>query len=610
VGRLKAGASAEDAAAEVEHLASVQVESDSARYAGLGATTRPLGQMGRGVNTAGLWMLAGVVLAVLLVALNNLTVLTLVRAQSRTAALAVRAALGASRWELGRGLAAEGALVGLAGALLGLGLAVWGKDAAAAIVAGVARRPVLGPGSVGLAVGLGALVAMMIGIEPMRRMACLNLREVLQRRSGGAGSTPGERRTRRALVSIQVGVCVVLLAVATVLAAAYEEFGALEVGVDSEGVVEIHPDWEVAGLDAAAQWALAERVADRLERSPEVQGTTAWRQLGEDYPPRPEFDAVTDGPSVEFGTYDGLYRYYEVLPSFFVTLGIDLVRGRPFTASDGRGTEQVAIVTERAARLWWPGIDPIGRQIKLGQGGSWMTVVGVSRDIQQLDELGRSLAMRRAPSMPLAFLPAGQFRSPPVGWRSFECCSGVRIGARPAGTLGASVRVARQVLAQEAPDLPLLAVGSLHDRQMQGYVGQSIATNARLVALGLVIAMLLAVIGIVGVVSEAVSRRTREIGVRVALGAGSIGVVWTIVRESVSTIVAGLTGGLLALLVLRTWMTKVVFDLYVQRLAPGVLSFQILGPTVIVVLTAIGVAVTLTARCALRVNPADALRAE
>lgn len=610
VGRLRPGTSIAQAASEVEHLAAAQVREDSARYAGLGATVRSFGGRSRAADRSALWILLGVVFAVLLVALNNLTVLSLVRAQARSASLAVRASLGAGRWELSRGLAAEGATIGLAGAGLGLALAFWGKNIASGYVAPGLGRPVLGPGTVAVALVLGIATAMVIGLAPVRRVSSMNLQQLLQRRSGGADSTPGERRMRQVLVGAQVGICVVLIAVALVLTSAYSRYAGLDVGVDARRVVEIHPDWELDGAGAEEQWRTSLRVADRLKGAAGVSGATAWRMLGEDVPPRPEFDATTDGPGLELSDRDKLFRYYEVRPGFFEVLGLELVAGRPFGPGDGSGTAPVVIVTERAARVWWPGSSPLGRQLKLGSAGTWMTVVGVARDLQQLDELGRTVATRPTPPMPLAFVPQGQFESVPTGWRPFDCCAGVRIGVRGSGHLRAATQAVRQVLAEEVPDLPLVSVKSLYDVQMQGYVGQSIVTARRLMALGLAIALALALVGIVGVVGEALARRNREIGLRIALGARALQVSWAVARESALTATVGVVSGLLAVALLHTWLSKAVFDFYVQRLAPGVLSIQILGPAAAAVLIATLVAVGVTARRTQRVDPIEALRAE
>lgn len=607
LGRLRAAASPQDAAAEVEHLASVQVAADSGRYAGLGATARPLGELGRGDRPA-LWVLAGVVLAVLLVALNNLTVLTLVRAQARSASLAVRASLGASRWELGRGLAVEGAVIGLAGSVLGIVLTVWGKDAAQAFLGGIWTSPTLGAGVVALALGLGILTSVMIGLEPLRRIGSLNLQALLQRRSAGATSTAGERRTRQLLVGAQVTTCVVLLAVASVLGTAYRGLGAVDVGLDVEGLIEVLPDWDVAEMEGAEQWSVAERVVRRLEGVPDLEGATAWREVGEDYPARPEFDAVTDGPTVELDRFDRLYRYYEVRPGFFGILGVELLRGRGFTIRDGRGSAPVAVVTEQAAEAWWPDLDPLGRQIKLGQGGQWMTVIGVVDDLYPLHELGRTVAIRGR-LMPLLFLPVGQFDRPPVGWRQFGCCAGVRVGARAASRGGEAVGTVRSVVAQEAPDLPLVRVASIFDTQMDGYVGRSISSLAGVVAFGVLVALLLSMVGIAGVVGEAVTRRTHEIGVRVALGAHAAHVTWVVVRESLATALAGVAAALFLMLLLRDWMSGAVFEIYVQWLVPDLVSLEILalaaGVAVITTLFSAQVA----ARRALRINPVEALRA-
>lgn len=611
VGRLRAGFSPGDAATEVQHLAAVQVQEDSARYAGLGATVKQFGAQARGANRPALWMLAGVVLAVLLLALNNLTVLMLVRAQARHTALAVRAALGASRWELGRGLAAEGVLIGLSGATIGLVLAVWGKDAAAALPGvDLSFEPPLGLGAVGVAVGLAVLAATVIGVEPARRLGSLNLQELLQRRAAGSGGTRGERRARDVLVAVQVAMCVILLPIAGVLAEAYHAYGGLDVGFDARRVVEAFPDWTVADLAATQQWQVADRVTQRLARFPGVEATSAWRQIGEDYPPRPEFDAVTDGRGVSSRVQDRLYRYYEVRPGFFATLGVKLVRGRLFTPADERGITPVAVVTEHAARAWWPDTDPLGHQIKLGASGTWMTVVGVVKDIHQLNELGRAIAIRSAPPLPLVFVPAGQFSSPPVGWRPFSCCSGVRIGIRPAGSIAVGVQAAQSVLAQEAPDLPMVRIGSIYDAQMRSFVGQSIASAGKLVAAALIVALVLALVGIIGVVNETVHRRTHEVGVRMALGARARHISWVIARASVYTTCAGVCTGLVILAVLRAWLSKTIFGFEVQYLAPGVLSLSVLAPAATVVLVTTLLAVIIASRRAFRVDVVDALRSD
>lgn len=607
--RLRPGASPEEGAAEIEHLAAVQVEADSARYAGLGATARPLGELGRRGESPGLWMLAGVVLAVLLVALNNLTVLTLVRAQGRSGALAVRASLGASSWQLGRGLATEGAVIGLFGAGLGVALAVWGKDLAWAFLGGFWTRPSVDGGTVGLALGLGVLTAMLIGIEPMRRLGSLNLQALLQRRTGGSGSTVRERRTRQVLVAAQVMTCAVLLVVVSVLAMAYQAFADLDMGADVKRVVEVHPDWEVANLESTDRWNMAEILARRLEATAGLEGATAWLQVGEDYPPRPEFEAVIEGAPPDLGPMNGLYTYHEVRPGFFEILGLDIVQGRRFTATDARGGTPVAVVSERAAEVWWPGQDPLGRQVKLGEAGQWMTVVGVSEDMQGLTELSRTVAIRRRPA-PALFIPVGQFVRPPEGWREFECCDGVRIGARAATPGGRVVRTVRELVAQAAPDLPLIRVSSIYEAQMDGYVGRSIRDLGRLVGFGMLIALVLSLVGIVGVVGEAVHRRIREIGVRIALGARRSQIAWIVGRESFITALSGLGVALALLFVLREWMSKVILDVYVQWLAPDLVSVQVLvAASTIVLVVTIG-ATHLAARRAFRINPVDAPRAD
>ncbi len=613
VARVRDGSTAGEAALEIQQLAAAQVAADSGRYAGLGATARPYGSMARGPSRPRLWMLAGVVLAVVLIGMSNLTQLYLVRAQGRSRALAVRAALGGDAWQVGGGLATEGIMVGGLGGVLGLALTFLGKDAIRVFLGGeyaFPSDPVVGVPILALVTALAVLISAALAVEPVRRVGSLDLQGLLQRRAAGSVTTRGERRTQRLLVVVQVATCVVLSAAATVLGSAYRALYRIDMGYDADRVVQAKPDYGTLRMDVEEQWDVARTIAERLRGHPAVSAVAVWEMIGEDYPPRPDFDAVFDGPPREIGLFDRLNRYYAVEPGFFEAMGIDVVGGRALSASDGRGQPPVAVVTRGGAEAWWPGEDPIGHQVRLGGEGTWMTVVGVVEDIHALDELGRTIAAIPGRRMQFLFAPAEQLPVPPVGWRRFGCCSGVMIGVRPRTSTSLAAEAIATELQAVAPSLSseISTMATLQVRE--GYSGRTIADTGRMVGAGVAIAVLLAVLGIVGVVSEGLSRRTREIGLRMALGARRHEVVGLTARESVLTALSGVALGLLAIMPLDRALSGVVFGYDVQRLTDGALDPRVLTVSTLVVVAVTTIAAVVSATRATRVDPGVALGSE
>jgi len=618
VARLRDGASVADATLEISALATAQVARDSARFGGFGATVRPLGVFGRSEGGPSLWILVGVVGAVLFVGLSNLTHLFLVRAQRQSTGLAVRASLGASRRQLGAGMFVEALLVAATGGLVGLVLAVWGKDLIGGLLPGTAARaaPTLGVGAIALAFGLTLLAATAAGLEPLRRVDGLDLRTLLQRGPGGTLATRAERRTRNLLVATQVATSVVLLTAAAMQLTAWRRFTHLDVGYDAERVVIARPDWELLGTPEADQWALARRVAPRLASRPEVDGVVVWRQIGENYPPRPEWDAVIDGARTGLDVREGLYLAYEIEPGTIEALGLHVVHGRTIGAQDSPGTPPVAVITQSGADAWWPGEDPLGRQIKLGEAGTWMTVVGVVENMEFLGSLGRASArttFTRGQTMPILFTAARQELGIPEGWHAQGNCAGcygVMLAARASDSPGAAASALREEIAAADPGLPLLELTTFFDQQSTGYYREVMLLPGRLAAVGVGVALLLALVGIVGMVSEAVARRTREIGVRVALGAPTSSVIGTVAREGLLTTGAGLALGLVAVFWLHRLFAETVFSFDTLRLGAETLQPTLLAMASGVVMLAAFFATLASARRALAVDPIDALRSD
>ncbi len=610
--RLRPGATQGQARQEIEQRSAAQVASDSARWGGFGATAVPVIGTAAGGDRPTLWILAGVVAAVLLIGLSNLTTLFLVRAQERSVTLAVRASLGASTWQLGRGLFFEALLVGAGGSILGILLAIWGSEAAASIVS--TATPSLGLFSVLAAVGLGVLVTVVVGVEPLRRLHLLDVRDLLQRRAAGSTSTRGERRTRNIMVAAQVATCVALLAVLGLFGSTFRAYRDIDPGYDAKRLVRAVPDYEAAGMEQPAQWALARRVAERLRRDRSVGGVALWNKFMGAWPPRPEYEPVIEGSD---GKAARLGSPYRIDPGFFRAMGIPVLAGRAFTDADDANSPDVVIVSKDGADAWWPGEDPLGHQIKFGRDAPWMTVVGVVRPVSMIGQASRGTVVHLRSihwvTVASVFVPARQWTGLPPAWReTADCeeCMGVSVAVRASGDPTRAAHALRGALATLSPDLPLNFLGTIYEQQMHSWVADRIIPPGRLVAAGSVVGLLLALLGIVGVVADGVTRRTREIGVRMALGARHAQVLGAVARESLLAGTAGLGCGLLAVVLLRSLIVKLFVDPQIRVITPSLLDPGLILTTVGVVLAAVLAASLLTARRALKVDPAEALRSE
>jgi putative ABC transport system permease protein len=413
------------------------------------------------------------------------------------------------------------------------------------------------------------------------------------------------------MVAVQVTACIVLVAAAAVLGSAYRALHSLDLGYDADVVVEARPDYELLRMDVAAQWTTARAVAERLRNDPTVSGVAVWRYFTEAYPPRPEFDAVFDGAPRTIDRLARLRGAYTVEPGFFEVMGIEVLAGRPLSEVDRAGQPPVAVVTKVGADAWWPGEDPIGHRVKLGAEGTWMTVVGVVENIQPLHDQGVIIATMEL-QLPILFAPYAQMPSPPTGWQATLCCgiSGVMVGIRPAAAAAPAAQTLTSAFTTVEPRLPVEVDRMSTMHVSQGYAGSSIVLTGRMVAAGALVALLLAALGIVGVVREAVSRRTKELGLRIALGARGHHIVASVAWESAFTALVGIAAGLGAIFLLDRTLSSVVFDFEVQRLTDGVLDPVVLMVAVVIVsLGAAGTAAA-TATRATRIDPVEALRSE
>ena len=583
VGRLRPGVTPEAANSELRDIMR-QLERDY-----------PESNTGKSVNVVGMrdavvgdkrpavLVLFGASLLVLLIACANVAGMLLSRAVSRRHELAVRAALGAGRRRLVRQMMTESLVLALLGGVVGLALAVWGTRALVASAADElpAASQVVVDGSV-LVVALLVTLAcgVVFGLVPAlaaSRGVHLAIKDAGRGSSGGVG----RQRTRAVLVTGQLALAVVLLVGAGLLMRSLVRLQQADLGYSIESALTFE-----IGLAGAryttneAQDAFFDALYDRIGALPGVVAVGgsgnipmrggAMASLAIDGRPVPE------GKLPEIG-------YQPVSDNLFKAMGVPLKRGRTFGPQDRNDAPGVVILSESAARAFWPNGDPIGSRVRLGPNPNdpWNTVVGVVGDVR----MGAA-----GDSRPTAYVSARQDH-----WGGMAIV--VRTSVDPMSLLPA---VRREVRAID-PTIPVAEAHSMKD--VQSMVLADRRLPMQLMSVFAFVALLLAAVGVYGVMAYSVAARTREIGVRVALGARPTDVFAMVVRQGLGTAIVGLTLGLLGAAALGRVLTSL---LYGVRPTDGVTFAGVAGVLLLVVLAACLV----PARRAIRVDPLEALRSE
>jgi putative ABC transport system permease protein len=535
-----------------------------------------------------MWTLLGMVGFVLLIACANVANLMLVRAEARQRELAVRQALGASRFALSRPFLAESLVLGLAGGTVGVGIAALAVRATTALAP--ADLPRLWEVGIDVRVltftaAISLLAAFAFGVFPVLRHRG-DLSGALK--DGGArGGTAGRERhrVRNTLVVAQVTFALVLLVGSGLMFRSFIALMAVDPGFDGEGVLAVQlsvPTAEIAEPAAVAEFY--RQVIERVAAQPGVQavgavtGVPLSGQLGfithgiEDYPTGPG-----ELPPMAFIT--------NVAPGYFDALGIRIVEGRAFTADDGAHRFRGALVSQAYARKWWPDASAIGRRITVGPGPAW-EIVGVVGNV-------RSRGLQEEPEelmyMPMSIGPA----ETPQVVRTRELL--VRTSGEPLALLP---MIRREVQALN-PRVPLS-----NPRTMRDVVRTAAAeTSFTMAVLGSasVVALLLGLIGIYGVVSYIVTQRTRELGVRMALGATRASVRGMVVRQGL--VLAGI--GVVVGLALALGASRLIESLLFGVSARDPLTY---GAVAMALVAIASLASWIPAQRAASVDPASALR--
>ncbi len=585
VARLRPGVPPARAAAATALVASTLHRGDSESER-IGAELTPvLGQLDpnnrRGALPV-LTLLSLVPLLVLGVACANVASLLVARGFGRRREVAMRRALGASRWRLVRQMLTESVVLSGVAGLAGMVLASWiltfiirmGQIPPEVTIAMVPDGRVLG-----VTMGLALLTGVAFGILPALAVTGPSLTPALKDDSAAATAGRERHRLRDGFVIAQVTASLVLLITAGLFLRSLAKAFNVDPGFDVTGVASVQFDVRLQGYSSERQRAFHRQLLERVGTVPGVVSAayaTVVPMTGRSY--GTDAYLVNGPPSGGIST-----RYTEVSPGYLGTMGIGLLQGRDFTGQDESGNARVVIVNQMLAERLWPGEDPIGRELRMGSDGPPRVVVGVARD-GQYERLVR-------PPRPFAFLPIAQQTG--IG----EVTLMAKTSGSPDALVGAIVGILREM----DPNLPVGRAESMRKTLANGADVQ----RAVSVLLGLfgVIALGLAALGIYGVTSLGVTQRVREIGIRMSLGAKAPDIVALFMRSALRLSVVGSVIGVVVSAGVSGLLASFLFGLT----ATDGVTF---ASAALVLTGVVAVASYLPARRATRVDPMVALRSE
>jgi predicted permease len=590
--KLRPGVTIEKAQSDMSVLAGRMKRDYPQNYppnGGLTISVVPLINQVVGDVRLALYVLLGAVGLVLLIACGNVANLLLSRGAVRAKEMAIRAAVGASRERIVRQLLTEAVLLSALGGILGLLLAVAAVNVLGQF--GSARIPRLDEIAIdgrvlAFTFGISLFTGIVFGLVPALRASRLDLNDVLREGGrSGVGTSAfglGHQQLRKLLISAEIALSLVLLIGAGLLIRSYQRITSANPGFDPQNVLSFRvalPGFKYKSPDEVI--AFYKRLEDRLAALPGVQHVgsnyllplssvaLAWEPITVDgYVPK----AAGEDLIIASSGY--------VNPDYFKAMGMPLLEGRYFDDRDVRGAPDVAIVDDKLAERFWPNEDPIGKRMRRGDQGPWRTVIGVVADTKEYEVDGEPPIT--------AFYPNRQLG---VGTRYIV----VKTRSDPTALVSA---VTREVQAVDA-DLPVYDIASMEERLLDSLARRRFSMLLLVVFAGC--ASLLAAIGIYGVVSFWVSQRTRELGIRAALGARQTDIMQLVMRQVVVLVAIGITVGLAAAFGLTRVMASLLFGVSATDAVTYVLLAVMLGIVALV-------ATWVPARRAAGVPPIIALR--
>ena len=587
--RYPATMSLEAARAELSQMATRVKESVPALPADYGYVSTPLTDWLVGDVRPALLVLLGAVGLVLLIASLNVANLLLSRAAARQREISIRAALGASRSRILRQFLTENLLLACAGGIAGLLLSIWGIDLLRAF--GPDNVPRLHELRVDRAVlAWTALISLgsgiLFGIAPAWHGTRMNLNDSLKEGGRTGGESVGARRLRSVLVVTEVALAMMLLIGAGLLIRSFVRLQQVHPGFSPQQLVTMQLSLPRVKYPERPQiLTFYDRLLQRVTTLPGVRSAALTSSL----PPdglQVSDTFITDAMEPVEDSKAPMGAILFTTPGYFRTMGVPVVQGRDFTEGDSAESPRVAIISETLAKKFFPNQNPIGRRFKEGgidrTGNPWAEVVGVVGDVKYEG--------LETPTAPTYYFPHAQHQIREMAL--------VLSSSLPASSLAASVRAEVRTI---DPEIPVAKVSTVEQ-----LVSQSVAQpkfRTFLVGAFSAVAMLLAAIGIYGVVAYSVSQRTREIGIRMALGARPRDVLQLVVRQGMSLTVVGIVLGVIGALGLTRLTAKLLFGVGASDPATFV--------SISVLLAAIALlACYIPARRAARVNPMTALAHE
>jgi putative ABC transport system permease protein len=534
-------------------------------------------------------VLAGAVVFVLLIASANVANLLLARATAREKEMSVRLALGASRARLLRQLLTESLLLALCGGTVGVFLAIWGIDLLLAISPSDIPRlqEIRIDGRVlGFTLLISAFSGLIFGLAPALQSSRLNLNESLKESGRSNTESIGRRRMRNTLIIAEIALSLMLLVGAGLMMKSFTKLQNVSPGFQPEQILTMNLTLPRAQYDSSEKvTSFYQQLINRLKTVPGVEAAGLTNSLP------PNKLEVSDSFSIEGkpvapGSSEPIVPIIFISPDYFNVLGVPLLEGRHFSEADQADSPPVVIINKTLADHYFPDENPIGKRFKAGGGeknsNPWMEIVGVVGNVKYtgLDAKPESAY----------YLPAAQ-----VGWRAMYLA--VRTSSNPIDL----ARALRQEVWALDKDLPVTNVAT-----MEQLLAESVAQpRFRTLLLGIfaLVALVLASVGIYGVISYTVTRRTYEIGIRMALGAQTGEVLKLIIRQGMTLAVIGVSIGIAASLVLTRVMEKLLYEVSVtdEAIFAGVAG--LLGLVALL-------ACYIPARRATKVDPMIALRYE
>lgn len=567
IGRLKDGVTEQQAQAELasliqnwgervgvkNHVFSPPPADPAAAGAGGGHVLQmqPVRQRIVGSASRAIWMLQAAVGFVLLIACANLANLLLARAETRHREFAVRAALGAGRGRLLRQFMTEGVLLSLAGGLIGVGLAQAGVQALLRLYPSSLPRTsdvAVDPAALLFTLGVSVATGVVFGFAPLLHTRITGLAAALK--EGGARGATGSARhhVRRGLVMAEVALAVMLVVGAGLLLRTVYNLSAVDTGFDRSRLVTFTITLPVANYpQAPARAQMVQRLLTRLRAVPGVQAASAMSGLP---PNRPlnandtEIDNYTAPPE---GPFENVDYYQNVMSDYFETMGIPIVQGRAFVATDATAPGPVAIVNETLVNTFWKGLNPIGQKLRpcCGDRIPWFTVVGVAKDVKQG-------GVDQKTGTEFYFLVDQTANAP--GGSAPSTMNVVLRTTLPPASLATAIEGAVAEADRTVPVVRLRDMNAVFDDAIRRprLLAQLLGAFAGL-------ALLLAAIGTYGMLSYMVTERRREIGIRMALGADQSSVLGQVLRQGLMLTSAGLAAGLAGTFALNRLIAALLF---------------------------------------------------